>query len=78
MKWYKVHTCFLEDDYDPSDRIKAFERSLEWEEKIPLGLFYQKERPTIEDKLPPVDKEYLATMSFLSDKDIDNELGLFY
>ncbi|MCI4358595.1 MAG: thiamine pyrophosphate-dependent enzyme [Thermoplasmata archaeon] len=35
--------------HDPSNRALAFERSLEWGDKIPIGLFYRAERPTYED-----------------------------
>jgi len=76
--WYKEHTYFLEDEYDPGDRIRAFERSLEWGDTIPLGLFYKKERPTIEDRLPRIDHDSLQSMPFLTDTDIENEFGAFY
>jgi 2-oxoglutarate/2-oxoacid ferredoxin oxidoreductase subunit beta len=35
--------------HDPSNIVKAWERSLEWSEKIPTGLFYKVEKPTYED-----------------------------
>jgi 2-oxoglutarate/2-oxoacid ferredoxin oxidoreductase subunit beta len=35
--------------HDPSSLVKAWERSLEWGDKIPIGLFYRTERPTYED-----------------------------
>jgi len=35
--------------HDPTDIVKAWERSLEWGDKIPIGLFYRTERPTYED-----------------------------
>jgi 2-oxoglutarate/2-oxoacid ferredoxin oxidoreductase subunit beta len=35
--------------HDPSDIVKAWERSLEWGDKIPIGLFYKTDRPTYED-----------------------------
>jgi 2-oxoglutarate ferredoxin oxidoreductase subunit beta len=76
--WYKEHTYFLEDEYDPGDRIRAFERSLEWGDTIPLGLFYKKERPTIEDRLPRIDQDSLQSMPFPADTDIEDEFGAFY
>lgn len=76
--WYKEHTYFLEDEYDSGNRIKAFERSLEWGEKIPLGLFYQKTKPMIEEKFPWADRDSLANMPSLSQEDIDKELNRFY
>ncbi|MFZ0700105.1 MAG: thiamine pyrophosphate-dependent enzyme [Thermoplasmata archaeon] len=35
--------------HDPSNLLKAFERSIEWGDKIPIGLFYSTSRPTYED-----------------------------
>jgi 2-oxoglutarate/2-oxoacid ferredoxin oxidoreductase subunit beta len=50
-QWFKEHTYPLEDSYDPADRIRAFERSLETE-KLPLGVFYVREgKPTFEEQL---------------------------
>jgi 2-oxoglutarate ferredoxin oxidoreductase subunit beta len=37
--------------HNPSDKRAAFARSLEWGEKIPIGLFYQEERLTYSDEL---------------------------
>jgi 2-oxoglutarate/2-oxoacid ferredoxin oxidoreductase subunit beta len=35
--------------HDPTDLVQAFARSVEWGDKIPVGLFYRTERPTYED-----------------------------
>ncbi|MCI4339068.1 MAG: 2-oxoacid ferredoxin oxidoreductase, partial [Thermoplasmata archaeon] len=35
--------------HDPTDIVAAWQRSLEWGDKIPIGLFYRTERPTYED-----------------------------
>ena len=35
--------------HDPTDIVAAFQRSLEWGDKIPIGLFYRTERPSYED-----------------------------
>jgi len=35
--------------HDPGDIVAAWQRSLEWGDKIPIGLFYRTERPTYED-----------------------------
>lgn len=62
--WYKERVYFLEDTYDPADRVKAFERSLEWGDRIPIGLFYRNERPVMEDHYPMLREECLAAMPF--------------
>lgn len=35
--------------HDPSDIVAAWQRSLEWGDKIPVGLFYRAERASYED-----------------------------
>ena len=35
--------------HDPSNIVRAWERSLEWGDKIPIGLFYKTDRPTYEE-----------------------------
>lgn len=76
--WYKERTYFLEDAYDPGDRVKAFARSLEWGKRIPLGLFYRHERPTMEDTYPMLKKECLAAMSFNQEEVVRREMAQFF
>jgi 2-oxoglutarate/2-oxoacid ferredoxin oxidoreductase subunit beta len=35
--------------HDPADKVAAWQRALEWGDKIPIGLFYRVEHPTYED-----------------------------
>jgi 2-oxoglutarate/2-oxoacid ferredoxin oxidoreductase subunit beta len=35
--------------HNPTDIVAAWQRSLEWGDKIPIGLFYKADRPTYED-----------------------------
>jgi 2-oxoglutarate ferredoxin oxidoreductase subunit beta len=47
--WYKKRVYFLEGtSYDPTDRRAAFEKALEWGERIPLGVLYRGDRETYE------------------------------
>lgn len=42
-KWFQENTYYLEDNYNPYDRLKAFERAIESygkDTKLPLGIFY--------------------------------------
>jgi 2-oxoglutarate ferredoxin oxidoreductase subunit beta len=51
-QWYRDRIYKLEDTaYSPQDRTKAFEKSLEWGEKIPIGIFYERKGPSFEEKL---------------------------
>lgn len=38
-QWFREHTYYLEESYDPGNRIEAFRRSVETE-KMPLGILY--------------------------------------
>ena len=51
--WFRERVYMLEDEgYDPNDFMGAMEKALEFDERIPLGLLYQTERPTYEDTDP--------------------------
>jgi len=50
IQWFKEHTYYLE-NYDPSDRQKAFEKATETE-KLPLGIFYESpQKPSFEENV---------------------------
>jgi|SRR3989344_9428607 len=61
-------------EHDHSDRLKAFAIAEEWplkksltngeKEKIPTGIFYQKERPTWEEGLPQISQLPLVKQPF--------------
>src|SRR5580658_3151956 len=48
--WFRQRVYKLESaGHDPANLVTAWERALEWGEKIPIGLFYKVDRPTYED-----------------------------
>jgi 2-oxoglutarate ferredoxin oxidoreductase subunit beta len=50
-QWFKEHTYYLEDSFDPHDRTAAFKRSVE-ADKLPLGVFYiNPNKSTFEDNV---------------------------
>ncbi|MDH7498802.1 MAG: thiamine pyrophosphate-dependent enzyme [candidate division NC10 bacterium] len=50
-QWFKEHTYYLEPDYDPLDRVAAFQRALE-KEKFPLGVIYMNpNKVTFEERI---------------------------
>lgn len=54
-QWFKERAYKLEEGekpHDPSNVFEAFAKMSEWEERIPLGIYYQVERPCYEDELP--------------------------
>ena len=51
--WFRKRIYKLEETgHDYTDRQKALEKSFEWGERIPIGIFYKEERPTYRDNLP--------------------------
>ena len=53
--WFRQRVYKLEEeDHDVTDRKKALKKSFEWGDRIPIGIFYKKERPTYHDNLPHV------------------------
>lgn len=51
-EWYSKRIYKVNEDpsYNPSDLIAAFGKASEWGDRIPLGIIYQAEKPTYEDK----------------------------
>lgn len=64
FKWYKDRVYHLEDQYDPADRQTAFQRSLEWGDRIPTGIFYRNQRQVLTDALPPLKAGPLSAQGF--------------
>jgi 2-oxoglutarate/2-oxoacid ferredoxin oxidoreductase subunit beta len=51
--WFSQRVYKLEDDgHNVTDRNKALEKAFEWGDRIPIGIFYNKERPTYQDSIP--------------------------
>jgi len=54
-EWFRQRVYKLEEEnHDVTDRKKALEKAFEWGNRIPIGIFYNKERPTYRDNLPHV------------------------
>ncbi len=75
--WYKERAYQLEEEYDPFDRIEAFRRSLEWGDKIPTGIFYKNNRPSMEKGVSPINEMPLVKQDYFL-KDLEHELAPFY
>lgn len=70
-QWYRerVHKLENEQGYDPGDKLDAFAKAQEWNERIPTGLIYKKERPIYEEQLPalkdmPLVKQKIDPLQF--------------
>lgn len=56
FKWYseRVYKIDADSPYDAEDRLNAFQKAQEWGDKIPVGVIYRKQRPTLEKQLPAI------------------------
>lgn len=64
FEWYRQRVYRLSEDYNPSDRFKAFEKSLEWVEKIPIGIIYKTTRLSYEEQIPVIKDKPLVNQEF--------------
>ncbi len=75
-EFYKERVYKLkEEGYDPSDLMAAHRRALEWGERIPIGVFYKKKRPSYRENFPFLEGTPLARRRL--DPDISGLLGEF-
>lgn len=51
FQWYKKRVYKLDDSHDTTDRLKAMEKAMEWGDTIPLGILYNVEKKTFNEKL---------------------------
>lgn len=62
--FYRERVYKLEEtDHDATDLDAAHEKSAEWGDRIPIGVFYKKERPPFREKYPFLKGEPLARRS---------------
>ena len=76
--WYRQRVYRLEAEYDPTDRLKAFERALQWGARIPTGVIYRADRQVLEDRVPVIADKPLVGMDFDLKDTVDSlmaELG---
>ncbi len=63
-EWYSRRVFHIEPEYDPEDRIRAFERALEWGDRIPIGVIYRHHRPIYEERIPVIRNSPLVKQPF--------------
>jgi 2-oxoglutarate ferredoxin oxidoreductase subunit beta len=60
--WYRERVYELEGTgHDPSDPVAAYQKALEWGEKIPLGMIYRASKPTYDEQVPALKDGPVAT-----------------
>ena len=73
-EFYQKNTYYLEETYDPTNKVKAFERAHEFgENHIPVGIFYVEEKPTYESQYTYLNNQPLIDIPL----DRKNVGGLF-
>lgn len=55
-QWFRERVYKLDGTHDITNKAKAFERALEWGNKIPIGLFYKENKPTYDSEEPVLKK----------------------
>ncbi|OGG15234.1 2-oxoacid ferredoxin oxidoreductase [Candidatus Gottesmanbacteria bacterium RIFCSPHIGHO2_01_FULL_39_10] len=66
--WYRERIYKLDQtNHDPKDMTKALTRAMELEEKIPIGIIYDTDRPTYTDSLPQLQNSTLIDTSISTD-----------
>src|SRR5690554_2706413 len=52
FQWYKKRVYKLDESYDPTNKLAAFEKALEWGDRIPIGIIYKEDKPTFTQRIP--------------------------
>ncbi len=64
-QWYRTRVYDLDETgWDPTNRIAAWEKSWEWGDRIPIGIFYQTSRPTLDKQHPALRNGPLVRRKF--------------
>jgi len=66
FQWYSKRVYKLDESYDPTNKLKAMEKAMEWGDRIPIGIIYCEEKPTYCDKI-----EFLREGPPLVDRPVD-------
>ncbi len=69
--WYRERIYKLEEEngYDPTSRVSAFSKAIEWDGRIPIGVLYRTDRPVYESQVEaikntPLVKQTLDPLQF--------------
>lgn len=70
FKWYKyrIYNINEESKYDPYNQSMALKRSMEWGERIPIGVFYLGNRKGFIEQLPQLKEMPLVEQKIATDK----------
>ncbi len=77
FEWYKQRVYHIEPEYNPEDKVEAFKKSLEWGERIPIGIIYKNSRPVLEERIPIIKDKPLVKQTIELSK-VEATLKEFY
>jgi 2-oxoglutarate ferredoxin oxidoreductase subunit beta len=77
FEWYRQRVYYLDEDYEPTDRVIAFQKSLEWGDQIPIGVIYKVEKPTFEEQIPVI-KDMPLVQKVFNINEIEKLLDIVY
>jgi 2-oxoglutarate ferredoxin oxidoreductase subunit beta len=70
----RIYKLDQETDYDATNAQTALEKSFEWGERIPIGVFYSDEQPTYEDQDPALRNGPLVRQQLGLSKEVFDDL----
>jgi len=78
FQWYASRVYKINDEaaYDPENRMMAFKGAQEWGERIPIGVIYRSERPTLDEKEPAIQAIPLVNQK-ITRGSFEKMLGIF-
>jgi 2-oxoglutarate ferredoxin oxidoreductase subunit beta len=76
--WYRKRVYRIEPEYNPGDRTAAFQKALEWGERIPIGVIYRNLRPSFEERLPVIAEKPLVKQPQFDISKVETTLKEFF
>jgi 2-oxoglutarate ferredoxin oxidoreductase subunit beta len=58
-EWYGKRVYRIDSNHNPEDRVGAFQKALEWGDRIPIGIIYKDKRPAFEERIPVIQEKPL-------------------
>uniref|UniRef100_A0A7C6EB64 2-oxoacid:ferredoxin oxidoreductase subunit beta n=1 Tax=candidate division WOR-3 bacterium TaxID=2052148 RepID=A0A7C6EB64_UNCW3 len=70
FKWYKYRIYKVNEDpkYDPTNQNLALKKSMEWGDRIPIGIIYRSNRKSYNEQLPVIKEMPLVEQKISTDK----------
>jgi 2-oxoglutarate ferredoxin oxidoreductase subunit beta len=78
FEWYRQRVYRIEEGYDPEDRAAAFQKALEWGDRIPIGIIFRSRRPTYEERFPMIAGRALVKQDLFPAAKLEQTLKEFF